>query len=135
MAVIARTESVYETPTLNENFCERAVAGNTLDHAGLPVLETLYPVIGEPPFDAGGVHDIVADFVALAPTIFKFRGAVNGDTAGIVNCTVATGPTPMALIAATDRWYDTPGAKVKVCARAVAATVLDQPAPTSRETR
>jgi hypothetical protein len=54
MALVAVTETVYEVPLARPVIVQPVVADEQVDPPGLAV--AVYPVIGEPPFDAGALH-------------------------------------------------------------------------------
>jgi hypothetical protein len=59
----------------------------------------VYPVIAEPPLDAGAVKlTIACAFPAVAVTLVGASGTVDGVTTAEAN---EAGPTPMALVAFT----------------------------------
>ena len=107
-ALVAFTVNVYAVPFDSpENTVEVTFPTVLVAPPGDAV--TVYPVTGEPPLLAGGVHDNVAcPFPAIAPTPVGAPGTVGADDGVTLFDDADAGPVPTALVAFTVNVYAVP---------------------------
>lgn len=110
MAVVARTLSLYVLPLVRPLTVPAVAAAAAVAVITDPPVEvtavTVYPVIGEPPLLAGGVHVTLAD--ALPALASPIVGAAAADAGVTGSDSAEAALSPMALMATTRRAYECP---------------------------